>query len=56
MDAWLVAWRTSGIATVPVFATRNPALGANISIEIEIMATDASIKAVRGSYLFRQTG
>jgi hypothetical protein len=44
-DARHVAWRTSGMAAVPVFATRNPALGANISMEIEIMATDASIKA-----------
>jgi hypothetical protein len=40
-----VAWRTSGIAIVPVLATGNPAPGANVSVEIEIMATCASIKA-----------
>ena len=40
-----VAWRTFGIATVPILAAVNPAPGANIGIEIEIMATGTSIEA-----------
>jgi len=35
---------TFEIAAVPVLATGNPALGTNISVEIEIVATGASIK------------
>jgi len=45
-DDWRhVAWRTFGIATVPILAAVNPAPGANIGIEIEIMATGTSIEA-----------
>jgi len=40
-----VAWRTFGIATVPILAAVNPAPGANIGIEIEIMTTGTSIEA-----------
>jgi hypothetical protein len=34
-----------GIATVPILAAVNPAPGANIGIEIEIMATGTAIEA-----------
>jgi hypothetical protein len=40
-----VAWRAFGIATVPILATVNPTPGANIGIEIKIMATGTSIEA-----------
>jgi hypothetical protein len=40
-----VAWSTLGIATIPIFATINPTPGADIGIEIEIMATGTSIEA-----------
>jgi hypothetical protein len=37
--------RVSGIATVPLLSTSNTAPGATGSVEIEITATSASIKA-----------
>jgi len=39
------ALRTFGIATVPILPAVNPAPGANIGIEIEIMATGTAIEA-----------
>jgi hypothetical protein len=39
-----VMWCVSGIATAPVLSTSNVAPGATSSVEIEIMATSASIK------------
>jgi hypothetical protein len=40
-----VAWHAFGIASVPISATFNPTLRANIGIEIKIMATGTSIEA-----------
>jgi hypothetical protein len=40
-----VAWGTLGIATVPILAAVDPAPGANIGIEVEIMATGTAIEA-----------
>ena len=44
-DSHHVAWRAFGIASVPILATFNPTLRADIGIEIKIMATGTSIEA-----------
>jgi len=37
--------RTQRIAAVPILATRNPAAGANVRVEVKIVSTSRSIKA-----------
>ena len=44
-DSHHVACRAFGIASVPILATVNPTLRANIGIEIKIMTTGTSIEA-----------
>jgi hypothetical protein len=40
-----VAWRAFGIATVPILAPVNPTPGADIGVEVKIMASGTSIEA-----------